>query len=147
MLFRSSHRLLRQNSCALGWLRELVPVGRRALDGRQLAPLRAAARLNDVATKPSWFLGLLECWRDLNALARYFRGWTAVEQIVGRERYQRACHRHLVRNAVASRRVNSNVRAHRYLETSTQTGSAVMGPGALGDRAARQLGGLGAFGC
>ena len=52
---------------------------------------------------------VLECWRDLNALARYFGGWTAVEQVVGRERYQRACHRHLGRNAVVSRRVNSNV--------------------------------------
>src|SRR3981081_3950963 len=33
----------------------------------------------------------------------------AAEQIVGRERNQRACHRQLVRNAVVSRRVNSTV--------------------------------------
>jgi hypothetical protein len=32
------------------------------------------------------------------------------EQFVGRERNQRACHRQLVRDAVVSRRVNSNVR-------------------------------------
>ena len=32
-----------------------------------------------------------------------------VEQIVGRERNQRACHRQLARNPVASRRVNSTV--------------------------------------
>jgi hypothetical protein len=40
------------------------------------------------------------------------------EQIVGRERNQRACHRQLVRNAVVSRRVNSTVRAHRYFENT-----------------------------
>ena len=34
---------------------------------------------------------------------------TSVEQIVGRERNQRACHRQLVRNAVDRRRVNSSV--------------------------------------
>ena len=33
----------------------------------------------------------------------------ALEQIVGRERNQRACHRQLVRNVVVSRRVNSIV--------------------------------------
>ena len=33
----------------------------------------------------------------------------AVEQIVGRERNQRACHRQLDRNVVVARRVNSNV--------------------------------------
>jgi hypothetical protein len=32
-----------------------------------------------------------------------------IEQIVGRERNQRACHRQLVRHAVVSRRVNSIV--------------------------------------
>src|SRR2546428_9444399 len=56
---------------------------------------------------------VLECGRDLNALARYFRGGTAVEQFVGRERYQRACHRQLVRNVVVARRVNSTVIAPR----------------------------------
>ena len=40
----------------------------------------------------------------------------ALEQIVGRERNQRACLRHLVRNAVVARRVNSTVRAHRSSE-------------------------------
>ena len=34
----------------------------------------------------------------------------ALEQIVGRERNQRACHRQLARNVVVSRRVNSTVR-------------------------------------
>src|SRR5436305_13928024 len=34
----------------------------------------------------------------------------AAQQIVGRERNQRACHRQLARNAVVSRRVNSTVR-------------------------------------
>ena len=34
----------------------------------------------------------------------------ATQQIVGRERNQRACHRQLVRNAVVSRRVNSTVK-------------------------------------
>ena len=34
----------------------------------------------------------------------------AIEQIVGRERNQRACHRQLVRNVVVARRVNSTVR-------------------------------------
>jgi hypothetical protein len=37
---------------------------------------------------------------------------SSAEQIVGRERNQRACQRQLVRNAVASRRVNSDVRPH-----------------------------------
>jgi hypothetical protein len=46
---------------------------------------------------------VLECGRDLKALARYFRGGTAVEQFVGRERNQRACLRHLVRNVVVAR--------------------------------------------
>jgi hypothetical protein len=64
---------------------------------------------------PAGFL-VLECGRDLNALARYFRGGTAVEQFVGRERNQRACLRQLVRNAVVSRRVNSTVRALRFLK-------------------------------
>src|SRR5438046_130936 len=36
-----------------------------------------------------------------------------VEQIVGRERNQRACHRQLVRNVVVPGRVNSNVRPPR----------------------------------
>src|SRR5437667_4330590 len=36
----------------------------------------------------------------------------AAQQIVGRERNQRACHRQLVRNAVVARRVNSTVRLH-----------------------------------
>jgi hypothetical protein len=39
---------------------------------------------------------------------------TAVEQIVRRERNQRACHRQLVRDVVVSRRVNSTVRSHTY---------------------------------
>ena len=34
----------------------------------------------------------------------------AAEQIVGRERNQRACHRQLVRNVVVALRVNSTVR-------------------------------------
>ena len=34
----------------------------------------------------------------------------AAEQLVGRERNQRACHRQLVRNVVDRRRVNSDVR-------------------------------------
>ena len=33
----------------------------------------------------------------------------AIQQIIGRERNQRACHRQLVRNAVVARRVNSTV--------------------------------------
>ncbi len=33
----------------------------------------------------------------------------AAQQIVGRERNQRACHRQLVRNVVVARRVNSTV--------------------------------------
>src|SRR6266567_935572 len=41
------------------------------------------------------------------SVVRYNR-W-ALEQIVGRERNQRACHRQLVRNVVVSRRVNSTV--------------------------------------
>jgi hypothetical protein len=49
----------------------------------------------------------------LNAL-RVLAQVNAAEQIVGRERNQRACHRQLVRNVVTSRRVNSIVRAHRY---------------------------------
>src|SRR2546425_5551378 len=69
---------------------------------------------------PAGFL-VLECGRDLNALARYFRGGTAVEQIVGRERYQRACLRHLVRNPVASRRVNSDVRHLPWRANAIQT--------------------------
>ena len=43
----------------------------------------------------------------------------AVEQIVGRERIQRACHRQLVRSAVARRRVNSTVIPLRFLKTKT----------------------------
>jgi uncharacterized protein (DUF488 family) len=44
----------------------------------------------------------------LNAL-RVLAQVNAAEQIVGRERNQRACHRQLVRNVVTSRRVNSIV--------------------------------------
>jgi uncharacterized protein (DUF488 family) len=54
----------------------------------------------------------LEWLRGLNAL-RVLAQVSAAEQIVGRERNQRACHRQLVRNVVVSRRVNSNVIAHR----------------------------------
>jgi hypothetical protein len=39
---------------------------------------------------------------------------SALEQIVGRERNQRACHRQLVRNVVDRRRVNSTVRRHAF---------------------------------
>jgi hypothetical protein len=45
------------------------------------------------------------------------------QQIVGRERSQRACHRELVRNVVVARRVNSDVRAHRYLENPQRSAS------------------------
>jgi hypothetical protein len=48
-------------------------------------------------------------WQALECAA-CFRSSIAAEQIVGRERNQRACHRQLVRNAVVFRRVNSNVR-------------------------------------
>jgi hypothetical protein len=41
----------------------------------------------------------------------------AAQQIVGRERNQRACHRQLVRNVVVSRRVNSTVGHLRYGHT------------------------------
>jgi uncharacterized protein (DUF488 family) len=44
----------------------------------------------------------------LNAL-RVLAQVSAAEQIVGRERIQRACYRQLVRNVVVSRRVNSTV--------------------------------------
>ena len=52
---------------------------------------------------------MLEWLRGLNAL-RVLAQVSAAEQIVGRERNQRACHRQLVRNVVVSRRVNSTVR-------------------------------------
>ncbi len=45
-------------------------------------------------------------------IANRVGGMIDAEQIVGRERIQRACHRQLVRNAVVSRRVNSDVRRH-----------------------------------
>ena len=38
-----------------------------------------------------------------------FTGKIAIEQIVGRERTQRACHRQPVRNSVYRRRVNTTV--------------------------------------
>jgi len=52
----------------------------------------------------------------LNAL-RVLAQVSAAEQIVGRERNHGACHRQLVRDVVASRRVNSNVIHRRYLKT------------------------------
>ena len=47
------------------------------------------------------------------------------EQIVGRERYQRACHRQLVRDVVVRRRVNSDVIPLRF-KTFTQQRSVVI---------------------
>ena len=52
---------------------------------------------------------MLEWLRGLNAL-RVLAQLGAAEQIVGRERNQRASHRQVVRSAVARRRVNSTVR-------------------------------------
>ena len=51
---------------------------------------------------------MLEWPCGLNAL-RVLAQVSAAEQIVGRERNQRAWHRQLVRNAVDRRRVNSTV--------------------------------------
>ena len=51
---------------------------------------------------------MLEWLRGLNAL-RVLAQVSAAEQIVGRERNRRACHRQLVRNVVDRRRVNSTV--------------------------------------
>jgi hypothetical protein len=50
----------------------------------------------------------LEWLRGLNALRVLAQG-NAAEQIVGRERNHAACYRQLTRNAVACRRVNSDV--------------------------------------
>ena len=51
---------------------------------------------------------MLKWLGSLNAL-RVPAQVSAAEQIVGRERNQRACHRQLVCNVVVSRRVNSAV--------------------------------------
>ncbi len=58
---------------------------------------------------------MLEWFRGLNAL-RVLAQVSAAEQIVGRERNQRACHRQLALSTVVSRRVNSTVRRLRFSE-------------------------------
>ena len=40
--------------------------------------------------------------------------WWRAEQMIGRERNQRPCHRQLIRDLVARRRVNSTVMSDRY---------------------------------
>jgi hypothetical protein len=49
----------------------------------------------------------------------------AAQQIVGRERGQRACHRQLVRNTVVSRRVNSDVRRLREMSAAAGLTNAI----------------------
>ena len=63
---------------------------------------------------------MFEWLRGLNAL-RVLAQVSAAEQIVGRERNHVVCYRQLVRDMVVSRRVNSDVRAHRCVRTESSS--------------------------